>query len=416
MLVWSGMPVRNAVRAVLVFLGFAMAAGSPPPAAAGDQPRVEATRIGAHGQTARFVLETDRPVPYSVFLLDNPYRAVIDLPEIAWRAEPGSVAAGNALIARYRSGLFRPGTSRVVIDLKAPARVEKLFRLGPDGDAGHRLVLDLAPVDPGAFVASRRAESDDWASARAERRATPAPTQTPAPPRTDGRRVVVVDPGHGGVDPGAIGAGGTYEKEVVLGASKVLRRALEATGRYRVVLTRDRDVYLPLRDRYQVAHEAGADLFLSIHADSIRSGKVRGLSVYTLSNTASDAEAAALAASENKSDVLAGYDLTGYEDVVSSILIDLAATATVNNSRALADMMVGTLNSRVRLLTRPHRQAGFAVLKSPTVPSVLVEMGFLSNRQDETMLLSDDYRRAVAQGIVEAVDRFFERQDRLSRT
>lgn len=406
------------MRTGLALLGLALAAfmAAPAPSQGGDRPRVEATRIGTHGQIARFVLETDRPVPYSVFLLDNPYRAVIDLPEVAWTAEPGSVAAGNALIARYRSGLFQPGTSRVVIDLKGPAAVEKLFRLDPQGPTGHRLVLDLKPIQPAAFLASRRTASPDWDSARAERRATPAPPQTPAPPRTDGRRVVVIDPGHGGVDPGAIGAGGTYEKEVVLGASKVLRQALEATGRYRVVLTRDRDVYLPLRQRYQIAHEADADLFLSIHADSIRSGKVRGLSVYTLSNTASDAEAAALAASENKSDVLAGYDLTGYEDVVSSILIDLAATATVNSSRTLADMMVGTLESRVRLLTRPHRQAGFAVLKSPTVPSVLVEMGFLSNRQDESMLLSDDYRRAVSHGIVEAVDRFFERQERLSRT
>ena len=380
--------------------------------------RVDALRIGQHEDRVRFVLEMDRQTPFAVFLLSDPYRAVIDLPEVNWAAEPLRISDSNPLIQGYRTGQFQPGVSRVVIDLKGPARIDKAFQLGPQGQSGQRLVIDLQPVAPAAFDLAQRIESPDWNGRTAVARATPVPAAPPiaATQPGDDKRVVVLDPGHGGVDPGAIGVGGTYEKVVVLETAKVIRDALEKSGRYRVVMTRDRDVYLPLRQRYQIAQDSAAELFLSIHADSMRSREVRGLSVYTLSERASDAETAALAAQENKSDILAGSDFDGLEDEVFSILIDLSRRHTVENSNVFAQMLVGKLDPKVRLLRRPHREAGFAVLKSPTVPSVLVELGYLSNQQDERMLTSREYRDAVARGMLQAIDSYFERKDRLSRS
>lgn len=378
--------------------------------------RVENTRIGVHEDKVRFVLELDRPLPYAAFLLADPYRAVIDLPDVTWAGDAEAVSPANPMIQGYRTGQFQPGVSRVVIDLKGPAAIDKIFRLEARGGNKDRLVLDLKPIAAKDFDQTARLESPDWKNRSATARATPAPATPPSVPQGDGRRIVVLDPGHGGVDPGAIGAAGSYEKDVVLGAALHVRTALEKTGRYKVVMTRDRDVYLPLRDRYQVAHDNGGELFVSIHADSMRSHDVRGLSVYTLSERASDAEAAALAAQENKSDVLAGFDPGGLEDEVFSILIDLSRRSTVESSNVFAQMLVGRLDPKVRLLRRPHREAGFAVLKSPTVPSVLVELGYMSNRQDERMLVSKEFRQALAQGMVQAIDEFFERKDRLSRS
>lgn len=378
--------------------------------------RVEATRIGVHEGKVRFVLELDRALPYAAFLLADPYRAVIDLPDVSWGGNPEAVSASNPLIQGYRTGQFQPGVSRVVIDLKGPAAIDKVFRLEAQGNARDRIVLDLKPVPAQAFDQTARLESLDWKGRGAQARVTPAPATPPSVPQGDGRRVVVLDPGHGGVDPGAIGAGGSYEKDVVLGAALHLRDVLSKTGRYKVVMTRDRDIYLPLRDRYQVAHDNSGELFVSIHADSMRSSDVRGLSVYTLSERASDAEAAALAAQENKSDLLAGYDLGGLEDEVFSILIDLSRRSTVESSNVFAQMLVGRLDPKVRLLRRAHREAGFAVLKSPTVPSVLVELGYMSNRQDERLLVSKEFRQSLSQGMLQAIDEFFERKDRLSRS
>ena len=226
--------------------------------------------------------------------------------------------------------------------------------------------------------------------------------------RTPGRPVVVIDPGHGGQDPGAIGAAGTFEKTITLAVSREVRRALEQTGRYRVHLTRDGDDFLPLRERVQRARRWRADLFLSIHADSIGSDETRGASVYTLSDTASDAEAAALAARENRADIIAGIDLSHESRDVANILIDLAQRETMNRSAELARLLVHELGQEVRMLpVRPHRFAGFAVLKAPDIPAALIELGYLSNPEDERLLRQGAHRRRVAAGIQRAVDAFF---------
>ncbi len=226
--------------------------------------------------------------------------------------------------------------------------------------------------------------------------------------RPPARRIVVLDPGHGGQDPGAIGVNGTYEKTITLAVAREAKRQLEVTGRYRVHLTRDRDEFLRLRERVQRARNFKAELFISIHADSIGSSDTRGASVYTLSDTSSDAEAAALAARENRADIIAGVDLTQESREVANILIDLAQRETMNRSAGFAYVLVRELGREIRIIpVSPHRFAGFAVLKAPDVPAVLLELGYLSNRQDEALLKQGEHRRRVGQALQRAVDAFF---------
>ncbi len=374
-------------------------------------------RTGVHEDRTRFVIELDQSQPYRAFILTDPHRAVIDLPDVEWTGEPPHEERMVGLVGNLRYGLFRPGISRVVIDLKRAARIQNHFALDAGGGSGPRIVIDLEAADAGEAGAQKPVAAAGWEAYASQLEKSSSTTASLAPPASaSDKRVVVIDPGHGGVDPGAIGVSGQYEKHIVLGVAKALQREMEATGRYEVVLTRDRDVYLPLRDRYQIAHEVEADLFVSLHADSHPSRGLRGASVYTLSDTASDKEAAALARKENKADVIAGADLTGYTPEVSSILIDLAQQSVNENSWHFAEMLVDDLAREVKVLNNTHRFAGFAVLKSPNVPSVLVELGYLSNRQDEKLLGSEGYRERIGRALTRAVDRYFERQERLSKS
>ena len=379
-------------------------------------------RVGAHADFTRFVLELEKPSPYRLLTLQDPYRIVVDLPQVKWSA-PGSAVAGKGagLIEKYRFGQFQAGVSRFVLDLAAPSAIKAHFRLGPEPGAGHRLVIDLKKTDANAFAAALGTlESGDWGTQTAalEKPAGPvirAPVRNP-PKSAPSKRTIIIDPGHGGVDPGAIGSSGVYEKAIVLAFAKNLRDRLRKTGRYRVVLTRSSDVYIPLRKRYEVAHNNEADLFISVHADAHHTSSLRGFSVYTLSEKASDKEAAALAAKENKSDILAGYDLSGYDDQTSFILLDLAQRKTSEASWQFAQSLVNNVRGGIKLLRRPHRFAGFAVLKSPTVPSVLVELGYLSNRKEERDLRTEKYRNKLADVMIKAVDAYFTQQDQLSRS
>lgn len=233
------------------------------------------------------------------------------------------------------------------------------------------------------------------------------PLPPPTPDRSWQIRTIVIDAGHGGIDPGAIGPAGTTEKQITLAIALRLRDALEARGHYRVVLTRDRDVMIRLRERVRIAREANADLFISLHADSIGNAQVRGASVYTLSDVASDREAEQLAARENRADALAGVVLDAQDDLMASILIDLAQRLTRNESNSFADLLVNRLADETRLLPNPHRQAGFAVLTAPDVPSVLLEMGYLSSRADEQQLNSPDHQERLSHAIADAIDSYF---------
>jgi N-acetylmuramoyl-L-alanine amidase len=391
-----------------LFAGLLLAAaGAPAPAHAAD-PTVSAVRLGQHPDKTRFVMELSAKTPYEVFTLSNPYRVVIDLPQVDWRIPEEKMGETDVgLVRALRFGLFSPTTSRVVLDAEGPVKIDKVFRLSPRENYPHRLVIDLKQVGQTQFasLSDRRITSQE---------PLPKPNRqdrSPGPDAGDSRPTIVIDAGHGGVDPGAIGVSGTYEKDIVLDYARHLAEMLESTGRYRVVMTRRQDIFLPLRKRVDLARKAEGDLFISLHANTHPSGRIRGASVYTLSETSSDKEAAQLAAKENKSDVIAGVDLAATTGTVSKILIDLAQRETMNESKHFANTLVKELGQSVKLLNNTHRFAGFAVLKAPDVPSVLFEIGYMSNRQEEQQLLTSSHREKVNREMVDAVDSFFEWQE-----
>ena len=362
---------------------------------AGPAATVTDVRTGVDAERTRVVLDLDRPVAFTLFGLADPYRLVVDLPEVDWRAERPARPRTVGVVSGLRVGLFRPGTSRLVLDLTTPVRVLDARLLPPEANGVHRLLLDLAATDQRSFLAAL--------AQPAVFSAVPA-----APPPPLRQRIVVVDAGHGGIDPGAISPSGYFEKDLTLVYARDLKRRLEQTAGYRVVLTRDTDEFLSLKERVKRARAAGGDLFISLHADAIDNKRVRGGAVYTLSENASDKEAAALAARENKADVIAGVSLDVQDEEVASILIDLAQRETMNRSAVFAIAAVDSMSSgKVRLRSRPHRFAGFRVLKAPDVPSVLVELGYLSNPNEEQVLRSTRGRATVNQALVAAVERYF---------
>lgn len=392
-------------QSLILALALALAA----PAVAAPQTVVSDVRVGQNGKHTRFVLNLSEKVDFEIFTLADPYRIVIDFPEVAWRLDPAATQASAGLVKGFRFGLFKPGRSRMVIDLASPATIMNKFLLPPEGERGYRLVLDLAQIDRAQYLATA-----GWpASAQSERVAAKEPEvelERAAKPAA-AKRIVVIDAGHGGVDPGATGVDGTHEKDLVLALAKSLRTALEGTGKYEVVMTRDSDIFLSLKARVAVGRRAKADLFISLHADSAPGSFVRGASVYTLSERASDKEAEALAKSENQSDIIAGVDLTNEGDIVTSILIDLAQRETKNNAVKFAQVLVPELQRAGEVTQKSHRFAGFVVLKAPDVPSVLIEVGYLSNRQDESVMNTNRWRKRMADSIARAVDRYF-RQSR----
>lgn len=366
---------------------------------------ISSIRVHNHGDYTRFVLDMSDNAEPAIFTLSDPYRVVIDLPEVTWAEDANSGKEGEGLVAGYRFGHFRPGNSRIVVDMNGPGKVNKVFTLPPDDTRGHRYVIDLVPTSRDTFLASA-----GWPK---ELRSTPAPKRRPPSiKRTNkGKYVVVIDPGHGGVDPGASGRSGTIEKKVALTVGKQLRDKLKKTGRYEVVMTRDRDIFHSLRERVEIAREADADLFISLHADTIKSSKVRGMAVYTLSEKASDSEASELANKENQSDVIAGVDIGKESNDVSMILIELSQRETMNRSVQFAEILMPELKKEATLLRNTHRFAGFRVLKAPDVPSVLLELGYLSNRQDEKNMKSKRWRSDVTSAITASVDQHFKNEE-----
>ena len=348
----------------------------------------------------RVVFDLDQSVPVRVFRLDNPDRVVIDLERVRWRAGAVSRTATSTLVHRLRYGDFNATTSRIVLDCRNPVQIAHALVATPAG--GHQLIVDLVAL--GASPEARPAAAAE-ATRTAAAWSIAAPSRKPRPPGA--QRIVVLDPGHGGIDPGAKGVSGILEKNLTLSAARRLREHLQRTGRYKVVMTRDRDVHVRLRRRIEIARAAGADVFLSLHADAHPDARVQGASVYTLSERASDAEAAALAERENKADMILGVDLSNEAPEVANILIDLTRRETNNQSSRLAADLVRELKQQSKLLRNSHRVAGFAVLKAPDVPSVLIELGYLSNAKDDKKLRRGDYMDALAAAIARAIDRHF---------
>lgn len=370
------------------------------------QGRVSGARVAGDDVRTRFVLDLDRQLTPVISALADPYRLIIDLPEVSFNLPPDTGREGRGLVSAWRYGLFAKGKSRIVIDVLEPVAVDKMFVLPAIDDQPARMVIDLVRTTRENFVefmqASRVEKIDKVkpASGKGDRLAASG---------TRDRPLILLDPGHGGLDSGAKGVAGTLEKAVVLDFSSILKRKLEATGRYTVHLTRETDTFVPLRERVAMGHELGADLFISIHADSVKRGKklVRGATVYTLSDEASDDLAEELAETENMSDIIAGVELQDEPTEVTDILLDLARRESRNFSVFFARTLVAELKSAVRLINNPHRSAGFIVLKAHDVPSVLVELGYLSNEHDEKLLVSEAWRDRMAKAMVEAIDGFF---------
>lgn len=314
------------------------------------------------------------------FALSNPERIVIDIPSTGGKGVNLPRNYKGSLLKAVRFGQFDARTSRIVLDLKAPATILATKNGAP-------FTVEIAPVSTSKPEAKTQ---------------TPAPAPVPAPILP----LVVIDAGHGDHDPGATGLHGTREKDITLNYARALRDALIKTGRYRAVLTRDADQFIMLHERVAIARAAKGDVFISLHADSNPKPEARGLSIYTLSENASDGEAAALAERENKADIIPGIDLNTTDADVASILIDLTQRETMNKSARLADAIVASMSGKINRLQKTHRFAGFRVLKAPDIPSVLVELGFLSNATDERLLLTPDYRDTVISSIVKGIDRY----------
>lgn len=381
----------------------------------GAQTLVRDVRLGLQeGGGTRFVVELDSAADYRLFMLDGPPRAVIDLPSLQWA--DGLNTSGRGAVKGWRYGQFGSGT-RVVLDLKEPVKITGTQVLPALNGSGARLVVDLAPATQSEFASligrfwGQRAEQQLQVATAAAGAALPnCPKPSPLPEarrNIDLRPVVVIDPGHGGVDPGARAVTGRHEKDITLSIARQLASKLEGSG-YQVVMTRSRDIFVPLQGRVKIAREANADLFISLHADSIRNRDVRGATVYTLSDRATDREAAELAESENRADTLAGLPSAGKDNALADILTTMSYRASVNGGRDLSGLLVQSLRSAgVALNDQPQRSAGFAVLKAPDIPSVLIEMGYLTSRQDAALMTNPAHQRKLAGAIASAIDNYF---------
>ena len=421
-------------RAILLAAAFLLALAGL--ARAEDLAQVTGSRVAGNGVRTRFVADISRPVSYSVYVLPDPYRVMIDMPEVSFALPDGAGSKVLGLISEFRFGTLDQGRSRLVLDTDGPVLIEKSYIMKAKGKQPARIVVDLVRTSKETFLKTYRADENIAAGetplplaeeklAEAEevapasgadapgKNATMREGDAPAKPkkkiagRAKGRRLVVIDPGHGGIDSGAVSKAKTEEKTVVLDFGLILRDMLEATGRYEVEMTRDDDSFVTLKDRIRVARKHEADLFIAIHADTVRGQSARGATVYTLSEKASDAEADALAQKENRADIIGGVDLGGESEEITDILIDLAQRETKNHSMFFAKRAVGELKSMTRMTGQPLRSAGFMVLKAPDVPSILIELGYLSSREDEALLTSEAWQRKIAGALNKAIDGYF---------
>lgn len=362
-------------------------------------------RIAGDDKRTRFVVDLNGSPEFISFTLADPYRVILDFPDLAFNMPPATGHKGRGLVSAFRYGLFAPGKARIVIDATGPVAIDRTFVMDRHDAQPARLVVDLVPTDRETFI--RNAAVTARANVSAKIASVPL-KQEPSP--AAGPPVIVIDPGHGGIDTGAIAPSGVEEKDVVLAVAKKLADKLERTHQFRVVLTRYDDTFVQLNERVQFARMNNASLFLSIHADSIsrREGEARGATIYTVSDKASDSEAARLAEKENDADAIAGVDLSGKSDDVAGILVDLAYRETRNFSGLFARTLVGRMKTATLMHKIPLKSAGFIVLRAPDVPSVLLELGFLSNAQDVKLLTSEAWRDKIADAMTDAVQNFFQ--------
>jgi N-acetylmuramoyl-L-alanine amidase len=396
------------VALVAGFVGFAPAKT----ALAGPAQSVEEAyaRLAGDAQSTVFELELTAGVTAEVFTLAEPFRVIIDLPDVTFHLAPGSGTTGQGLVKTFRYGLFAERKGRVVIDTQGPVAIREATMDRPQGGAGVVLKIAMVPVDAATFGAGTGATQGLDATGAAK---SAIYEDAPAKPKGRSKPVIVIDPGHGGIDPGAMGLNNVPEKVVVLAVAQHLKAALGQSGRYEVKLSRDKDVFISLDRRLKFSHDHAADLFISLHADSIEeknlAQNIRGATVYTLSERASDEQARLMAEKENSSDLLAGLE-TGDQtakDQVKNILIDLLKRETSNFSADFAHVLVGRLAKSATLARDPQRSAAFKVLKQTHAPSVLVELGYMSNAVEAGQMITPQWQKQVAGSIAAAIDAYF---------
>lgn len=396
--------VRRRLPIVLAILAFAAGFGAIVPGLAADGAAGKVARdariVGDNART-RLVIDLSDVAEVSVFSLADPYRLVVDLPDVQFALPPAAGLAGRGLIAAFRFGAIAKGKSRIVADLTGPVRIERAFVVPAAANEPPRVIVDLVPTGRSEFLGTIREARD---------RESPPAGQPPAQPKSS-RPTVVIDAGHGGIDPGARGTKQLLEKDVVLAFSHVLAERLQRSGRYEVFETRTDDSFMSLQARVDFARARHADLLLSIHANiatGTGAGLVRGAAVFTLSEQASDKAAAAMADVENRADILAGVDIAVDDrSDVRDILLDLTRRETKNFAIQFAQAFVKAFGERARLSRAPHQQANFKVLGAPDIPSALIELGYLSNSDDEKALGSPEWRERTADAVAAAIDAFF---------
>ncbi len=393
------MPPRRGLAAVSAW-AFILAPGALALAGETSTPVAVGARLAQDANGARLVFDLSSPVQAHAYALPSPDRIIVDLPEVNFQLDPSvgreGVANDPTIIKAFRFGTLASGKSRIVIDLARPACPTGVgSKPVVDGASASRLQIELKPCEAAAFAALGLAGAPAAAGPEA-----PAPAPRP---------VIVLDPGHGGADGGARGLGGAVEKTLVFEFCLELKQQLEATGRYSIVMTRDRDEYVDLDDRVTMARNANASLFISVHADTLsEAADVSGSTVYTAAERASDSEAARIAARENAADPKLGGEKQARDDPgVADILFDLQRRETRAYAHIFSRGLVQTLRGSTRLNHNPERSAGFVVLKAPEFPSVLVELGYLSNAQDVQAMNSLDWRAKTAAAMVKAIDAFF---------
>ncbi len=401
-------------------------------ALAGEPTRATAAALAGDKAATTFSLTLSKGVTAEVFTLADPYRVIVDLPEVAFGLPAGAGKGGRGLVSAFRYGLLAEDKARVVLDTAGPVRIGKAEWIAAKDGQTVRLDIVLVPTDARSFGdgtgAARAAEQaasrpslfeDAVPGAAPEGASGPGGMAGEAPPGDKAPRakpVVMIDPGHGGIDPGAVGTSNVLEKNVVLAVASELKAALAATGRYDVRMTRAKDVFISLDERLSRSAAARADLFLSIHADSIDAKAVakaiRGATVYTLSERASDEQARLMAEKENASDLVAGLPAANREGPgeVRNILIDLMKRETSNFSAEFSRVLVGKLAKSISMARDPQRSAAFKVLKQTGSPSVLIELGYMSNAEDEKLMTSPAWQKQVAASITGAVDTYFSRR------
>jgi N-acetylmuramoyl-L-alanine amidase len=389
-------------------------------AAAHRPPGVRAVRVWPAADYTRVTIELDASLKFSHFMIKDPERLVVDLEGIEFTSVLESlsnkISADDPNIKLLRAGRFKPDVVRLVMELKNEVRPQ-VFELAPVGNYGHRLVLDVYPLEPPDPLMRllEKNETNEAAGTRDEAAAKSG--KRPDRAVVDRLVTITLDPGHGGEDPGAIGRGGSYEKNVTLAIAKRLKAKIDGEPNMRAVLTRDTDFFVPLGTRVQKARRTRSDLFVSIHADAFVRPDASGSSVFVLSETgASSSVARYLAKKENEADLIGGVNLDVKDPVLARTLLDLSQTATINDSLKLGKEVLQALGGINRLHKARVEQAGFAVLKAPDIPSILVETAFISNPKEEKRLNDKDYQNKMAEAILAGIRRYFAKNPPLAKS